>query len=194
MTCPRRFTNSPWVTAALITIATMIMAPGCAKPFNEQIDLVGTSPLPALVPAGETTEITGQPSLLHGLDRRGWDVVIVKVPTHQVAHYPTYAKNFRWTRDREPWNPAYPTAGGSIVDPNDAGQDVADGVTAPFHAAAMLLWAPIDMLLGNWPWTEHRSPGEPYAVVPPRPPDDLWDWFSSDGPTDDIQWNRPPDS
>ena len=188
MTCPRRFANCLWVPAA-ITLAT-----GCAKPFNEQIDLVGTTPLPGLIPAGENTELTGQPSLLHGLDRRGWDVVTVEVPSLQVVHYPTYAKNFRWVNDRGPWNPAYPTVDVSIVDPTDPDQDLADAVIAPVHAFGMLLWAPIDMLIGNWPWTGRRSPGEPYAVVSPQPPADLWDWFiAADGPAD-IQWNPPPDS
>ena len=188
MTCPRRFASGLWV------IATMTMASGCAKPFNEQIDLVGTDPLPALVPATGITELTGRPSLLHGLDRRGWDVVTVEVPTHQVAHYPTYATNFRWDRDRGPWDPAYPTAADSIVDPSDAGQDLADGVAEPVHAAVMLVWAPFDMLLGNWPWSSTRSPGEPYAVASPRPPADLWDWFAADGGAAGIQWNDPPDS
>ncbi len=188
MNCPSRFTNGLWVTTAAMTMAT-----GCGGPFNGQIDLVGGDPMPALVPAGGTTAITGQPSLLRGLDRRGWNVVTVKVPTHQVAHGSTYAKNFRWKQDRGPWNPAYPTAAGSIVDPTDAGQDFADGVTEPVVAAAMLVWAPFDMLLGNWPWTNWRSPSEPYAVMSPQPPADLWDWFGSDGPAAGIQWNDPPD-
>ena len=194
MTCPRRFTNRPRAAAAMIIIVSSTMASGCARPFNEPIDLVGTEPLPALVPAGGTTELTGRPSLLRGIDRRGWDLVTINVPTHQVAHYPTYAKNFRWEQDREPWNPAYPTAADSIVDPVDAGQDFADGVTAPVHAAAMLLWAPVDMLLGNWPWSSTRSPGEPYAVVPPRRPAELWDWFAAEGGDADIQWTDSPGS
>ncbi len=191
MTCPKRFTNGLCVIAAMTTLT---MASGCAKPFNEQIDLVGTDPLPALMPAGGTTEITGRPSLLHGLDRRSWDLVTIEVPTHQVAHYPTYVKNFRWEQDRGPWNPAYPTATGSIVNPIDAGQDLADGLTAPVYAAAMLVWAPFDMLLGNWPWSSTRSPGEPYAVVPPRRPYELWDWFAADGGDSDIQWTDAPGS
>ena len=193
MTFPRRFANGSRVTAVLCGM-TILITTGCGRPFNETIDLVGTDPLPALVPAGGATELTGGPSLLHGLDRRGWDVVTVQVPTHQVAHYPTYAKNFRWDPDGGPWDLAYPTAPGSITDPSDAGQDFADGVTAPVHAAAMLLWAPIDMLLGNWPWSGTRSPGEPYAVVSTQPPAEPWEWFAVDGGAADIQWNDPPDS
>lgn len=188
MNYPSTFTAGLWVAAG------MTMASGCTGSFNESIDLVGTAPLPALVPAGGTTELTGRPSLLHGLDRRGWDLVTVEIPIHQQVHSPTYAKNFRWTQVRGPWDPAYPAAADSIVDSTDAGQDLADGVTAPAHAAAMTLWAPIDMLFGNWPWASARSPGEPYAVVPPLPPADLWDWFVADGDAADIQWNDPPGS
>ena len=189
MNCPSRLTTG----GLCVTTAATVVA-GCAKPFNESIDLVGADPLPALVSAGGATELTGEPSLLRGLDRRDWPVVTVQVPTHQVAHYPTYAENFRWKQDRGPWDPAYPTAADSVVDPNDAMQDLADGVTEPVHAAAMMLWAPIDMLLGNWPWSSTRSPGEPYAVISPLPPADLRDWFVADGDAADIQWNTSPDS
>ena len=192
-----RLGNFKTVPAAII-LAT---AAGCS---NEQIDLVGIDPLPALSATPLKTELDGSPSLLHGLDRQGWATVTVRVPRDQVAHPPTYAVNFRWQKDRDPWNPAYPTATDAIVDDSDAGADVADGLAEPFVTAAMLAWAPIDMILFTQPWEDQRSPSEPFMLVPDNVPAHLVDWFGapdrysnqetgSDGtPGDDTDENRQP--
>lgn len=181
-------------------------AAGCGGSFNEQIDLVGTDPLPALSRVGDQTELNGRQSLLHGLDRRSWPTVTVYVPRDQVAHGPTYATNFRWQQDRGPWNPAYPTATDAIVDRPDAGEDVADGLTEPFVTAAMLVWAPIDMIFFTRPSEAQRSPSEPYMLVPDRVPTHLVDWFGAptgrsdqktdphDMPGDDTGADRQPHS
>ena len=158
---------------AVILVATAV---GCV---NEQIDLVGVDPLPALSTTGDKTELDGTPSLLNGLDRRNWSTVTVQVPRDQVGHTPTYTVNFRWDKDRDPWNPAYPTGTDAIVDETDAGADVADGVTEPFVTAAMLVWAPIDMIFFTQPWEQRRSPSEPFMLVPDSPPAHLVDWFSA---------------
>ncbi len=177
-------------------------AAGCG--FNEQIDLVGTDPLPALAVAGDQTELDGAPSLLHGLDRRSWSTVTVRVPRDQVAHAPTYAANFRWQKNRDPWNPAYPTATDAIVDHGNAGEDVADGLAEPFVTAAMLVWAPVDMIFFTQPWEARRSPSEPYMLMPHRVPAHLVEWFGApadhsdqsndtDGmPGDDTDADRQP--
>ncbi len=177
---------------------------GCSGSLNEQIGLVGTHPLPALSGAGDQTELNGRPSLSHGLDRRSWTTVTVQVPRDQVAHGPTYATNFRWQQDRDPWNPAYPTATDAIVDRTDAGEDVADGLAEPFVTAAMLVWAPIDMIFFTQPWEDQRSPSEPFMLVPDSVPAHLVDWFGapdrhsnqetgSDGtPGDDTDEARQP--
>ncbi len=168
MTALGNFKTIP-VAIALASVA------GCG--FNEQIDLVGTDPMPALSAAGDETELNGRQSLLHGFDRRSWSTVTVQVPRDQVAHAPTYTTNFRWQQDRDPWNPAYPTETDAIVDASDTGEDVADALAQPVVAAAMLVWAPIDMIFFNHPWQEHRSPSEPYMLVPDRIPAHLVDWF-----------------
>ena len=187
--------------AAALALAS---AAGCGGPLNEQINLVGTDPMPALSAAGEATELDGTPSLLHGLDRSSWSTVTVQVPRDQVAHGPTYATNFRWQRDRDPWNPAYPTATDAIVDDGDLGADVADGLAGPFVTAGMLVWAPIDMIFFTQPWEEQRSPSEPFMLVPDTVPAHLVDWFGatvkhsdqktgSDGmPGDDTDEDRQP--
>ena len=186
MTCPNPFAVRLRVVPVAATIA---MAAGCGKPFNEQIDLVGTTPLPALRPAAAGTELGGEPSLSRGLDRQGWALVTVQVPTHQVAHYPTYVDNFRWEKQRGPWNPAYPTTESSIVDPTDAGADAADAITEPIYRALLLVWSPIDALLGNWPWNMHRSPSEPYVLVPDAPTSETLTWFDAAG---DKWYTAPP--
>ncbi|MEE8460456.1 MAG: hypothetical protein V3S08_11300 [Phycisphaerales bacterium] len=167
-----RLGNFKTIPAAII-LAT---AAGCS---NEQIDLVGIDPLPALSATPLKTELDGSPSLLHGLDRQGWATVTVRVPRDQVAHPPTYAVNFRWQKDRDPWNPAYPTATAAIVDETDAGADVADGLTEPLVTAAMLVWAPIDMIFFTPPWEQRRSPSEPFMLVPDSVPAHLVDWFGA---------------
>jgi len=161
------------------TIPMAIVLASAAGCVNEQIDLVGVDPLPALSTAGEKTELDGTPSLTHGLDRRNWSTVTVGVPRDQVGHPPTYSVNFRWDKDRDPWNPAYPTGTSAIVDETDAGADVADGVTEPFVTAAMLVWAPIDMIFFKQPWEQRRSPSEPFMLVPDSTPAHLVDWFSA---------------
>jgi len=178
VTCHTPFTGRLLVVSATVTIA---LAAGCGKPFNEQIDLVGTTSLPALQPAVAETEITGEPSLSAGLDRQGWTMVTLQVPTNQVAHYPTYVDNFRWQNQRGPWDPAYPTVESALVDPSDAGQDAADAVTEPFYRALLLVWSPFDAMLGNWPWNKTRSPTEPYALVPEAAPSEPLDWFDAAG-------------
>jgi len=187
--------------AAAIALAS---AAGCAGSLNEPIDLVGTDPMPALSETGDRTELNGRPSLLHGLDRSSWSTVTVQVPRGQVAHGPTYTTNFRWQQDRDPWNPAYPTATDAVVDHPDAGQDLADGVAGPFVTAAMLVWAPIDMIFLTRPWEPQRSPSEPYMLVPDRVPAHLVNWFGApdrpdksgmapDGtPGDDMDADRQP--
>ena len=159
-------------------------AAGCGGPLNKPIDLVGTDPMPALSGAGEQTELNGRPSLLHGFDRSGWSTVTVQVPRNQVAHGPTYTTNFRWQQDRDPWNPAYPTPTDAIADRPGAGEDIADGLAQPFVTAAMLVWAPIDMILFTPPWEVQRSPSEPYMLVPDRVPAHLVDWFDAPGRPD----------
>lgn len=173
-------------TFSTILLAAPLTAAGCG--YNEQIDLVGTAPLPALSDARERTALNGRPSLTHGLNRQDWPAVAVQVPRDQVEHGPTYATNFRWSRDRGPWNPSYPTATEAIVDPTNAGADVADGFAEPVVTAALLAWAPIDMIFLTQPWKLQRSPSEPYALVPGRTPAYPVDWFGgpdrpSAGPT-----------
>jgi hypothetical protein len=186
------------------TIPAVILAATAVGCVNEQIDLVGVDPLPALSTTGDKTELDGTPSLLNGLDRRNWSTVTVQVPRDQVGHTPTYSVNFRWDKDRDPWNPAYPTGATAIVDETNAGADVADGVTEPFVTAAMLVWAPIDMIFFTQPWEQRRSPSEPFMLVPDSPPAHLVDWFSApvtsadrradpDGmPGDDTDADRQP--
>jgi hypothetical protein len=161
------------------TIPAVILATSAAGCVNEQIDLVGVDPLPALSNTSDQTDLNGTPSLLNGLDRRNWPTVTVQVPRDQVGHTPTYTVNFRWDKDRDPWNPAYPTGANAIVDETDPGADVADGVTEPFVTAAMLVWAPIDMIFFTQPWEQRRSPSEPFMLVPDSPPAHLVDWFSA---------------
>ena len=98
-----------WFIAAGLLV---LPGAGCGGRLNEQIDLVGTHPLPALSQSVPETTAGDEPSLANGFDRRGWPVVTVAVPTRQVAHYPTYTGNFRWNKHRGPWNPAYPRARG----------------------------------------------------------------------------------
>ncbi len=165
-----------WKTG--LPAAVVISVAGC-NTFNDQIDLVGTDSLPALAIAAEETELSGTPSLMHGLDRQSWSTVMVQVPRDQVAHPPTYAINFRWEAERGPWNPAYPAAIEAVDDPTDTGQDVADAVAEPFVTAAMLVWAPIDMIFITQPWEQRRSPSEPYALVRGAAPAHLVDWFAA---------------
>jgi hypothetical protein len=152
---------------------------GCGKPFNEQIDLVGVKPLPALSEAGGATELRGGTSLSHGFDRGDWPDLTVAVPTKQVAHYATYVAPFSWRGDTGPWTPDYPTPTGALVAPTNGAADTADAVAQPAWAAGLLLWAPIDMVLGDWPWVEHRSPQRDYQLLPAHTPLALNAWFDA---------------
>ena len=158
---------------------TVVSVAGCSTAFNDDNGLVGIDPLPALAGTDGGTELTGTPSLMQGLDRQGWSTVKVLVPREQIAHPPTYAANFRWQHDRVPWDPSYPTAVAALDDPNDPYQDVADALTEPWVTAAMLAWAPIDMIFITQPWEQQHSPSERYALVPGNVPAHLVDWFSA---------------
>ena len=155
---------------------------GCGKPWNESIDLVGTSPLPALSITHSDRHINSEPSLTGNFDRRNWSTITVPVPTRQVAHYPTYVANFNAGRDRGPWNPAHPTASDAIVDPTNAGVDAMALFGDPLLAAGLLLWFPIDAIFFNWMWTQESSPSASYEQLPAAQPADLWDWFDFEGP------------
>ncbi|MHC4219309.1 MAG: hypothetical protein ACYSU7_12750 [Planctomycetota bacterium] len=177
-------------TALFIVIAACgLLTPGCGRPFNEQIDLVGTAPLPALSATSDTTSLSGTPSLT-GLDRRSWPVVTVQVPKQQVAHYRTYVSNLKLQSDGGPWDEQFPTAVTAFDDTSDAGADALDGVVEPLWAAALLVWAPIDMvILWHWPWNEVRSPAEPYARVPGTGKKEIWSWVDAAAArTMQIQW------
>jgi hypothetical protein len=170
-----------WHLLLVAAAGSIAMTAGCGKPFNEQIDLIGTQSLAALQPAVAETELTGEPSLSAGLDRQGWTMVTVEVPTKQVAHYPTYVDNFRWQNQRGPWDPAYPTVEDAVVDQTDAGQDAADAVAEPVYRAMLLVWSPFDAMLGNWLWKMKRSPTEPYARVPDAVDSQPLNWFNAQG-------------
>jgi hypothetical protein len=159
---------------------------GCGKPFNEQIDLVGTEPLPALSVDADAEPLSEARSL-QGFDRRSWPVVTVQVPTMQTAHYRTYVHNLHLREDKAggPWDERFPTAVGSLADA-DSPNDVLDGLVEPFWAAGLLVWAPIDMVLLRLPWQGIRSPDEPYDRVPPDGRTDLWPWIDVGQP--DIRW------
>jgi hypothetical protein len=172
---------------AVSAAACWTLLPGCGKPFNEQIDLVGTAPLPALSVDADAPPLSGAPSL-SGLDRRSWPVVTVQVPTKQVAHYRTYAGNLHLQKDGGPWDERFPTAVGSVDVGADSGADVVDAVVDPAYAALLLVWAPIDMVvLQHWPWNGVRSPDEPYGRVPPTETAEIWKWI--DAAPAAIRWS-----
>ncbi len=174
----------------IAAVCVLPLAAGCGPHLNEQIGLVGAGPLPALAETAEPTRGSREPSLPNGFDRRSWPLVTVQVPTHQVAHYPTYTRNVRWRQDRGPWNPAYPTAVDALNDPVDPGADVADAAAQPFVAAALLVWAPIDMIFINQPWTPQVGPREAYALVPAPAANAVWHWFDYQATPPDIEWRR----
>ncbi|MHC4347033.1 MAG: hypothetical protein ACYS15_00640 [Planctomycetota bacterium] len=172
--------------AYAITAASLTLLPGCGKPFNEQIDLVGKDPLPALSLNADAEPLSGSASL-QGWDRRHWPLVKVQVPTTQTAHYRTYVHNLHLQSDGGPWEERFPTAVGALDDGADGGGDVLDAVVEPAWAAVLLVWAPIDMvILQRWPWNGVRSPDEPYDRVPPATELDLWPWIELGEPQ--IQW------
>jgi len=172
-------------TIVVAPAAGLLIPAGCSKPFNEQIDLVGTEPLPALSVDDDPEPLSEAPSL-QGFNRRHWPLVTVQVPTTQTAHYRTYVTNLHLQSDGGPWDERFPTAVAALDDGADSGADVADGVVEPFWAAGLLLWAPIDMILLNCPWNGVRSPDEPYDRMPPGGELDLWPWI--DVGQRDIRW------
>jgi hypothetical protein len=165
---------------ATTTAACWALPAGCGKPFNEQINLVGAAPLPALSVKDDSPRLSGTPSLT-GLDRRAWPVVTVRVPGRQVGHYPTYVANLRLQDDAGgPWDERYPTALTALDHPTNAGADTVDALVSPAWAAGLLLWAPIDMaVLFNWPWNERRSPAERYARAPAIDTAVIWRWIDT---------------
>ena len=173
------------IAFAVTAASCWALLPGCGKPFNEQIDLVGTDPLPALSLETDAEPLSGSSSL-RGWDRRHWPVVTVQVPTKQVEHYRTYVSNLRLQKVRGPWDERFPTAVGSLIVWADPGADALDGVVDPVWAAALLVWAPIDMVFLHWPWEGVRSPHEPYDHAPPAASTDLWRWVDVGQPH--IRW------
>jgi hypothetical protein len=170
-----------------VVAATGLLAQsGCGKPFNEQIDMVGTEPLPALSLKADPEPLSDSPSL-QGFDRRHWPLVTVQVPTRQTAHYRTYVSNLHLQSDGGPWNERFPTAVAALDDGADSGADVVDGAVDPVWAIGLLAWAPIDMvILWHWPWNGVRSPDEPYERVPAGGEVDLWPWIDVGQPN--IRW------
>ena len=172
---------------AVAAVTGLLVGHGCGKPFNEQIDLVGTEPLPALSVDADGEPLSGSPSL-QGFDRRHWPLVTVQVPTSQTAHYRTYAPNLHLrSSDGGPWDQRFPTAAAALDDGAGCGADLASGLVEPLWAFGVLAWAPIDMvILQRWPWHGVRSPAEPYDRVPPGGETDLGPWVDV-GQTD-VRW------
>jgi hypothetical protein len=163
-----------------LAAACWVLPAGCGRPFNEQIGLVGTEPLPALSDRSTGPPLSGTPSLT-GLDRREWPMVTVQVPNRQVAHYPSYVCNLRLQDDPGgPWDGRYPTAVTALDHATNPGADTVDALVSPAWAAALLVWAPIDMVvLFNWPWNERRSPAEAYAREPATDTAVIWRWIDT---------------
>jgi hypothetical protein len=170
-----------------VTAAGLLLLTACGKPFNEQIDLVGPDPLPALSLDGRGEPVSETPSL-QGFDRRHWPMVTVPVPMSQTAHYRTYVHTLHLqdTTEGGPWDERYPMAVSALDDEADPGSDLLDAAVEPFWAAGLLVWAPIDMVLLRLPWQGVRSPDEPYDRVPPATATELWPWIDVGQP--DIQW------
>ncbi len=110
----------------------------------------------------------------------------MQVPLKQVAHYPTYVSNLHLQRDGGPWDEEFPAAATALADGADPGADALDAVIDPAWAVLLLVWAPIDMVFVHWPWTEVRSPHEPYERVPSISATDPWPWIDVGQPH--IQW------
>ena len=167
-------------TAVVIGLACLATA-GCGKPYNEHIDLIGTSALPALTDQPAQGQISGEPSLANGLDRRGWTMVTLGVPTHQVYHYPEYYEFVTVDNDREAWSPVYPTAEVALMYENKPGLDAADATVDVLYSAGMLVWGPFQGIFWRWPWLRENSPSKDYQVVPEHQAPDLWDWITWEG-------------
>ena len=166
------------MTGRPIAIATLVAAlgGGCGKPHNGEIGLKGVAPLPALVAPRDTTQLSGAVSV-RGLDRRSWAPIIVGVPINQVDHYPTYVGLLGAKDPSGVWDPVFPTAPGALDDGASPGEDLATAAVEPAYSALLLLYAPVDMILGRWPWETERSPGPTYARMPRPGESDLERWL-----------------
>ena len=182
--------NHRRLLTTLSTAVALGVGAGCGKPFNQQIDLTGSNPLPALSRAKDTPPLESAPSV-QGFDRRGWELVRVEIPIRQVEHYPTYV-SFLKTNDPV-WTGSYATAHEALDDGARPGPDAADAVMEPFFAAGLLLWAPIDMIINlRAPWNLEHSPTRPYERIPHDEPDDMWHWIEPAGGPPSIEWHREP--
>jgi hypothetical protein len=171
---------------AFLVAACCGLSAGCGKPFNEQIDLKGIDPLPALSQHADPTPLSGTPSL-RGFDRRHWPAVTVAVPVRQTDHYPSYAGNLKLSGDGGPWDGRFPTAVQALDDGADPGADALEGLIEPAYAAGLLLYSPIAMVI-HPPWSMRRSPDEPYDRLPPTATEGIQRWII-DSPRR-VEWNE----
>ncbi|MSR27951.1 MAG: hypothetical protein EXS03_00010 [Phycisphaerales bacterium] len=141
---------------------------GCADSRNRSNGITGLEPgaIPALVadPASSLVEVDA-PSLV-GLDRRGWDLVLVEVPRGQIEVQPTYGGNLHLSSGTSRTEGIYPTTATALQGQSLSESVFVEGALQPAWAAISLAGSPVHMAQGAWPWSTRLEPRGKYEVVP----------------------------
>ena len=161
----------------------------CAGPLNEQIDLVGRAPMPALSAAGQTSLPSPVPSL-RGLDRGHWPQVVVRIPTRQVAHQPNYVGLGGFGTPPDPGGSAFPGAVEALQKRPTGAVDLCRNTGGVVSSAVRMVLIPVQMAAGRGPWRSERSPALPYERVNRSAPDRISRWNAGDPPAPPP--TRPP--
>ena len=166
-------TGPPTIRSLAIAFATGAIGLGSSGCIEQSDDLLGTDPLPGLVPdppglvdaSPSTTPASDDP-----WDRAHWESTRIEIPMGSTIHEPTYvdrpiAVRSDRTAGRNVSPVAFPTPESSLVVETDGGTVVLSAGVAPFAAVLDLVGAPVRMILTP-PWTPQVAPTPAWELLP----------------------------
>lgn len=166
-------TGPPTCRSLAIVLATAAIGLGSAGCIEQSDDLLGTDPLPGLVPDPPSL-VDASPSTTPAGDdpwaRTHWEATRIEIPMGSTIHEPTYvdrpiAAGSDRTAGRDVSPVAFPTPGSALVVETDGGTVALSAGVAPFAAVLDLVGAPVRMILTP-PWTPQVAPTPAWELLP----------------------------
>ena len=170
-----------------LAIGALLAAPLQACLNNtDTLTGAGSDPLPDLAPESPTAVTRSAGPSVNGLDRRNWAVVTVAAPRGQVERQPTYDEPLVMNGGDARNGRTFPTVADAMRLGSDPGAAAEEGALEAGWPAALLVFSPVRMVMGEPPWLTVRSPQQAEGVMPTAQVRDvpgLWTWVAADAPS-----------
>ncbi len=161
-----------------VGVAAIAALLGCEDCRNRDNGLLGVEAgtLPALQASPSSSIPADDGPSLTGLDRRGWNLVLVSMPRGQVEVQPTYGRNLHLARGSVRGEGIYPTASTALDGSSEPKSVLCEAILQPLWIPVSFGMTPMLIARGQTPWSTHREPRGRYEVVPAATGGDGVDW------------------